>query len=63
MKTILKNFTLVAVVFLAFSMSSCSKDGDNYTPASDDVVDRPIPGNPDTEYAPQRPTPGGPNPE
>ncbi|MCU4177201.1 hypothetical protein [Carboxylicivirga sp. N1Y90] len=34
-----------------------------FTPASDDVVDRPIPGNPDTEYAPQRPTPGGPNPE
>ncbi|MBS2098501.1 hypothetical protein [Carboxylicivirga linearis] len=62
MKSLFKNLALGLVLMAGVSLVSCSSDTDNYTP-SDDVVDRPIPNDPDTEYAPQRPTPGGPNPE
>ncbi len=60
MKTLMKTFAIAFIVGITFS--ACSSD-DNYTPATDNPVDRPFPINPDTEYAPERPTPGGPNPE
>ena len=61
MKVFFKSLAFVAVALVAFS--SCSSDNDVATPDDEHVVDRPFPGNDDTEYTPERPTPGSPNQE
>jgi len=64
MKTLLRNSLAAVALLAAVSLTSCSKDSDGHTKPSDEhVVDRPFPIDPDTEYAPERPTPGNPNPE
>ncbi len=60
MKTLLRTFAFAFILGITFT--ACSND-DTYTPATDNPVERPLPNDPDTDYAPGRPTPGGPNPE